>query len=376
MLNNTNVLRVISDEQIHDVSFSQTALLEGQSLNYSLKDDIFLHVVVRPADKLLVLNGCTQGSWGEEFVMPLPDMDQQDFVRARLVFGAGGLDVAVGGRKAIATGRWKNPAEVLAIAIPNGITLELVPSASASTPGLGPGLSAASKPELPELNWLASVARGATFAEIGIFDKHHVELAFAAIQSGATQATFIDSAPLHDKIWKSLKSQLSERGLAEHQRRFKAADLADPYFAEQTGIFDVVVCRKLLQTQPDPFRALLNLRHITQKQCQVTAAVVPLVLEGPRGRLDLTDAGALFAPAMPDRSVKIVADYRETRQIKASAPAGPGHWLDEGAPRADREWWVMTAEGIQKIAIAAGFAVLSCSTDASAGLCNLALKPA
>jgi hypothetical protein len=378
-LNDANILYEITEGQAHTVLFSRTALSEIQSLNYLLDHDIFLHVMVRTADRVLVLNSCAQGNWGEELALPLSDLDQQDAVKARLLFGADGLDVVVDDGKAVQTGRWKNPDRPLAIAVPPGITLELASNSSAAKPRRADDAPTASEVRAPDpTSWLVSVARRATVAEIGISDTPQADLAYAAIQSGATQVTIIDSTPLHHARWQALEAALVQRGLTAQHRRFKVADLNDSYFAEQTGTFDAVFCHTFLQTQLNPLGALLNLRRITRKHCNVSAAVVPPSLEEAGRTLDLTDAGVLFAPAMSERASNMVAAYFATRHRRTStAPAAaPGAWLSEGEPHPDRDWWVMTAEGLEKLALVAGFAIVSRHADVTAGLCSLALKPA
>jgi hypothetical protein len=382
IINGSELVHRIQVGQVHSAQFSQAAIENKQNLNYVMGRDVFLHVLFRPAEGILVLNDSLNDDWGGEFHVAVPAETFSDSTTVFLLFDESGLRVRIGGGESVPTGRWQVPGEAVTIKSPSEIKTRIF---SHDSPGLaaagtrsGYASSTSEKRSASLVEWVASSVQGASFAQIRATHYPEEELLSLAMRNGASQATMIDAAGLECATWRDLERRLSEQGLPPDLRRFRSADLGDSYFAEQAGSFDIVACRRQLQNEPDILSALLNLRRLTRSQCHVSAAVIPVRMEGSEGALDLTDAGGIFTPTMSDRAHRLIKSYfaAHSPRTTLAEKSGRDAWVSNGDRNPDCCWWAVTAGSLEGLAATAGFQILSSETDSVSALHSLILRPA
>lgn len=367
-VNDGNILHLVTEGQRHSAEFSQDAWHRNQSLNYISGDDIFLHVIFRPSDGCLVLNDFRSQQWGQEFLVSVSNDFFRNSVGVDLIFSKDGLDVRINSGERISTGRWRPPSDFLVIKAPDGITVQVY-SESAE----GRRIENQKNQKITPISWLGSSVRNSHFAEICATQHPVSDLVRLALHSGAASATSIDNPPVDSPYWRDQKFKRSSDDFLRERWRFKSADLEDPYFAEQAGSFDYVACSRLMHNEPNMLSALINLRRITRQQCHISAIIVPPIIEGVDGFLDLRDAGALCALTISDRANRLIADY--LRSHSDASQTRETSSMNENV-NADRCWWILTEDAFERLAVHAGFQVVASKTGSGTALHSMILEPA
>ncbi|WP_338664863.1 hypothetical protein VQH23_06740 [Pararoseomonas sp. SCSIO 73927] len=114
-----------------------------QIIDYMDDDSIHLHVSLRPAAELIVLNDFIGGSWNGQVELPLPRLRPDEALMLELHFGAEGLEVWAGGQRAVFADRRGVVSEARALRTSEGVSLLREdpalpdPPAAPSLPGEG-----------------------------------------------------------------------------------------------------------------------------------------------------------------------------------------------------------------------------------------------
>jgi hypothetical protein len=214
-------------------------------------------------------------------------------------------------------------------------------------------------------HWVRSRIAGGSFAEVGRLWNCQGELVTTAVEEGAHTATKLDHAPMGHGLWQEFRSHVEQRLQDASRVRIKSADILNSYFPAQVGSFDIVACPGLLHLMPEPGRALLNLRAVTQRAAFLSSMVVPEVIENTAGRIDLRDAGALYAPTLGERQKAILAEHFAGLGIDFATlvPSESSAWVKAGNFSRSWWWWFMTPRHVEALATMAGFAISARATD-------------
>lgn len=160
---------------------------------------------------------------------------------------------------------------------------------------------------MPCNKWIENVANGNTFVDVGGLWGTVNERVTAAVKSGALSTTMIDMQPEGNYLWEAFYGRCRENGVICDKSI--VANLDDPLFPSQVGMFDVVHCSGIIYHCPNPLYTISQLARITRKYLIVASSVIPTTINNSEGSISLEDNSALFAPAMTDKQKKIVNRY-------------------------------------------------------------------
>ena len=214
-------------------------------------------------------------------------------------------------------------------------------------------------PRVDKDEWIRSVVKGQTFADVGGLWRTVNEKVSFALEAGATAATMIDVEPMESDLWAQFKAHCAAMKVTGYE--CVEADATASGLRERVGVFDVVHCSGVIYHVPDLVGFLRNLAAIARKHLIVTSMIFPPVIENEFGTLDLRGGHCMFVPLMSDEQRKIAAAYASTRGQKIAHLNGPPmeQWIEESGIWDYAGWvWMMTAEFLLGLAEVCGLRVI------------------
>jgi hypothetical protein len=228
-------------------------------------------------------------------------------------------------------------------------------------------VAAATPPKDPVDEWIGSVVRGRTFADIGGIgvDAVNERITFA-VEHGAASATMIDVRPSDFHEWTTFREICARKGISEY-RELASIDINDPELARKTGTYDVVNCTGILYHLASPLAALENLRAVVGEYLIINTVIVPGVIENHCGRLEFPGSVALFLPGIGEHERDVLREHyrskfgfsiddiapRLSEQRDANMP-----WREGGGFSCWPYWWLFTEAAFRALIELMGFQIL------------------
>ena len=203
--------------------------------------------------------------------------------------------------------------------------------------------------------YIARVAKGKTFAEVGGLWGTVNEKVSVASKYGAVSLTIIDAMPAFLHWWQDFHDRMTSLNIANYHcinqdiTQIQLADIGEPY--------DVVHCAGVLYHHPHPLQILVALRQITREHLIFTSAITQEVIENEFGRYEIPASGVMFIPALDDAERAILTAYwrpyiNNNQLIGITEKAVFD--MNDFAPC----WWLPTATALESMCKVAGFKVL------------------
>ncbi len=211
-------------------------------------------------------------------------------------------------------------------------------------------------------SWIAAVASGSSFAEVGGLWGVVNEQVTVAAAAGATDLTMIDIAPEGgpEDLWGAFESRLEEHGVAGVRCIHGSVD--DHALVDKVGSFDAVHCSGVLYHCPEPLRTLRNLCALVRGTLILGTATMPETVATSAGAISVEPGTALLVPAMTDSQRVILGEW--LRENGAPFAYGVNHAVGEewdlqreGWNPYEAWWWFFTRDYVSALLEAAGFDV-------------------
>ncbi|MEG4196710.1 tetratricopeptide repeat protein [Microcoleus sp. Pol12A5] len=203
--------------------------------------------------------------------------------------------------------------------------------------------------------YIARVAQGKTFAEVGGLWGTVSEKVSVASKYGAVSLTMIDAMPASMHWWQDFHNRMTSLNIANYDcinqdiTQIQLADIGEPY--------DVVHCAGVLYHHPHPLQILVALRQITREHLIFTSAITQEVIENELGRYEIPASGVMFIPALDDAERAILTAYWRT-YINNNQLIGITEKAVFDMNNFAACWWLPTATALEAMCKVAGFNVL------------------
>jgi len=203
--------------------------------------------------------------------------------------------------------------------------------------------------------YIARVAKGKTFAEVGGLWGTVSEKVSVASKYGAVSLTMIDAMPASMHWWQDFRDRMTSLNIANYHcinrdiTQIQLADIGEPY--------DVVHCAGVLYHHPHPLQILVALRQITREHLVFTSAITQEVIENELGRYQIPASGVMFIPALDDAERAILTAYWQL-YINNSPLIGITEKAVFDMNNFAACWWLPTATALEAMCKVAGFKVL------------------
>ncbi|MEG3971326.1 tetratricopeptide repeat protein [Microcoleus sp. T2B6] len=203
--------------------------------------------------------------------------------------------------------------------------------------------------------YIARVAKGKTFAEVGGLWGTVSEKVSVASKYGAVSLTMIDAMPASLQWWQDFHDRMTSLNIANYHcinqdiTQIQLADIGEPY--------DVTHCAGVLYHHPHPLQILVALRQITREHLVFTSVITQEVIENELGRYEIPASGVMFIPALDDAERALLTAYwrpyiNNNQLIGITEKAVFD--MNDFAPC----WWLPTATALEAMCEVAGFKVL------------------
>lgn len=206
--------------------------------------------------------------------------------------------------------------------------------------------------------WIREMVPGRTFADIGGLGGRAInEMVTTAMKAKAAKAAMVDVLPFSDPQWADFEARCVEQGVSGYE--CIQADLNSP---GDIGPWEVVHCSGIIYHVPDPFTMLLRLRDLCKDRLIFTSMIVPEVLTGKAGTLDLRGGRAVFVPAMDPFTRGICAEYMDSLgiQILGINSDIPFKWMtSSGTVDYGPWWWLLPVDYLERMLTVVGFKVVT-----------------
>ena len=203
--------------------------------------------------------------------------------------------------------------------------------------------------------YIARVAKGKTFAEVGGLWGTVSEKVSVASKYGAVGLTMIDAMPAFLPWWQDFHDRMTSFNIANYHcinqdiTQIQLADIGEPY--------DVVHCAGVLYHHPHPLQILVALRQITREHLIFTSAITQQVIENELGRYEIPASGVMFIPALDDAERAILTAYWR-QYINNNQLIGITEKAVFDMNNFAACWWLPTATALEAMCEVAGFNVL------------------
>ncbi|MEG4806198.1 tetratricopeptide repeat protein [Microcoleus sp. F8-D3] len=203
--------------------------------------------------------------------------------------------------------------------------------------------------------YIARVAKGKTFAEVGGLWGTVSEKVSVASKYGAVSLTMIDAMPASIHWWQDFRDRMTSLNIANYNcinrdiTQIQLAEIGEPY--------DVVHCAGVLYHHPHPLQILTSLRQITGEYLILTSAITREVIENERGRYEIPASGVIFIPALGEAERAILTAYWQ-QHTDGSPILGVIQKAVFDINDFEPWWWLPTASALESMCKVAGFKVL------------------
>lgn len=204
----------------------------------------------------------------------------------------------------------------------------------------------------PRDHFIARVAKGRSFADVGGLYGTVNEKVSVAHSHGASELAMIDIVPEGNELWQAFSDRMQYFGISGYETISDSIlDLAE---SPDHPRYDVVHCTGVLYHMPDPIRLLSALRKITREYLVLGSAVTATSICGNGETLNVPSAASLFIPALKEHERAILESY--WRPFVGSDALGltreQKFWdVEDFAPW----WWLPTADCMRAMCESAGF---------------------
>lgn len=217
----------------------------------------------------------------------------------------------------------------------------------------------ASPPRRITQDWIARIAAGKSFVDIGGLWGTVNERVSDAARAGASQLTMADMQPAGNEWWQKFLARAAELSVGDV--RCVTVDVMSPGGPDAIGRHDVVHCSGIIYHLPDPYQLLQQLRRVANEYVILVSMVVPERIETESGTLALDGGEALFVPGLDAYQLTVVREhYRKLKvNIGSFENFHAEKWVqDDGTPRFGPWWWLMTPAFLRRMLEVAGFEVI------------------
>lgn len=221
-------------------------------------------------------------------------------------------------------------------------------------------------PKDPVDQWIARVAAGRTFVDVGGIGVNAVNerVTFAA-RAGASRVAMADIRPFSYYEWDVFNQKCAAAGVTAVDR-YENVDIADPALATTLPRFDVVHCTGIFYHLPSPVSAFDTLQAIVGRYLIINTVTIPERIDNAAGSLEFHGNVALFLPGVSDRERAILSAHYDGRYqwlFKDVAPALDAQAAATMPYRVNGRfsswpyWWLMTDDCFRSLIRLMGFAI-------------------
>lgn len=206
----------------------------------------------------------------------------------------------------------------------------------------------------PRDEFIAQVAKGRTFVEVGGLWGTVSEKVSVAHRAGAASVAMFDVTPEGEELWTRFHARLKELGVPPCE--CYVGDIAS-YKGRR---YQVSHCAGVLYHHPNPMEILTGLRRMTSEYLVFTSAVSQTRIETSAGTLEIPECAVLFTPALPERERLILAEYWSRFGVRAGGINLACHYhLDELNASDLGPWWFLpTVPALKAMTRVCGFEVI------------------
>lgn len=208
--------------------------------------------------------------------------------------------------------------------------------------------------------WLARVAPGKTFLEIGcLFANERVT---AAHRAGASHLAAADIIPAsHD--WWTRFNQVCEAAGAIDVQCYPGFDVLNRQQVAELGKFDIVTASGIMYHCPDMLDFLLRVRSLTNGYLITNTVILPTVIENEHGKLECPEGTGLFLPSLAEQQRKVLRAYYTAKFAKPPSDRSPppdearAYYVPNGQPSTEPNWWYVSPSLLYALSTIAGFSI-------------------
>lgn len=221
---------------------------------------------------------------------------------------------------------------------------------------------AAPELRLPKHHWIAEVAPGRSFADIGGLWGAVNETVTIASHAGASAVTMVDIQHENSKWWNAFHERCAGFGVTGYGA--VVADICDPAQLDRVGVYDVVHCSGILYHVSDPIAFVRNLVQATREYLIVGSMLIPDRIETEHGVLETPPGMFRCVPLMDEAERRIIAAHFAAQNARVGGMGkAPEVFVDpaSGRIRTGPWWHLFTARTMADICRLCGATVLKSS---------------
>ncbi|WP_036283027.1 bifunctional 2-polyprenyl-6-hydroxyphenol methylase/3-demethylubiquinol 3-O-methyltransferase UbiG [Methylocystis sp. ATCC 49242] len=206
---------------------------------------------------------------------------------------------------------------------------------------------------------IAGLAPRKTFVDIGGLWGLTNEMVTPALRAGAASATMVDIVPQGHSLWLDFQSKLAEQG--DRGVACLTADACAPELIERIGRYDICHSSGIIYHVHSPYNYLINLHAVTREYLVLTSMVVPDVISGDDGEIDLSGGRFLSTHQLDEKQQLIIGSYLKRMGLPYETIMQDAQKLmyGPGKPNFGPWWWFFTAETIRRMLSAVGFRLVN-----------------
>lgn len=200
--------------------------------------------------------------------------------------------------------------------------------------------------------FIEEVVRDRSFVDIGGLWGEVAERVSVASRCGASQLTMVDVLPEDDEWWRKFHDRMREKGISGY--RSICGDINEITL----DTFDVVHSSGVLYHLPNPLQYLVKLHSTARHHVILTSAIVPGKIRNRQGKMEVSDCGPLFVPALSEREKKIYDEFY-TGGSRDLLLGGINHEADFTPTNYSPWWWLLPVKTIRSMCEVCGFEVVN-----------------
>lgn len=203
-------------------------------------------------------------------------------------------------------------------------------------------------------DFIARVAPGKTFADVGPLWGTENEKMSVAWASGASDVTAVDIVPPGHELWDKLDDRLARVG-SPGVKRLPSANL--DRIDTSAHSWDVVHCSGIIYHCPNPMHTLTQLRGLAAEWLILTSMVVPETFSSPSGTVTMRPGQGLFIPALDAEAGQIASEFLTANGVIGAT--GVNVAVDEwDVTDYGPWWWLLSPSAVNALLVTAGFTIV------------------